>query len=143
MDDAASEFRAAFPRIAAMVDATGEHRLEVTHSLADAAGEATVIVKRRDNARGWGLSWRGDELIGMRGHRYVAGASDAWPGNAEFIAELRRRLSIIGASLHAIEGGAGYMMACDDLAARSGSRKKRRAPSPYSEVREQLRARAF
>lgn len=144
MDDDASEFRVAFPRIAAMVDATGEHRIEVTHSLADAAGDATVICKRISNSRGWGLTWRGNELIGMRGHRYAADAGDSSPGNAEFLRELERRLAVIGASLQAVEGGAGYMMACDDLAARSSwGRKKHRPMKPEAALRSQLRRSAF
>lgn len=137
MDD---EFRSTFPTIAALVDGTGEHRLEVTHSIS--GDDTIVIIKRTSNNRGFGLLWTGNELRGMRSRTFDASLSDSSPSNADFLEELDRRLAVIGASLHCVEGGAGYAQCAFDAAARSNL-KKYRPPRPYPAVQTQLREHAF
>lgn len=96
------EFRDTFPALARLIDASGAHKIEVTRSLS--GDDSVVIVKRRDNGRGWGMVWRDGELIGMRGHRYVADKSDCSPSNATYLDEFERRLEVVGATLHEAGG---------------------------------------
>jgi hypothetical protein len=134
-------FRDAFPTIAALIDGTGEHAVQVTHSIS--GDDTIVVVKRFVNGRGWGMVLRDGVLTGMRNHRYDSAMSDTSPSNAAFLAEFERRLAVIGASAIALQGGAGYLMACDDVSARCGGKKYRRRIVPNRTLAKELAAHAF
>lgn len=145
MGNGEQEFRDAFPSVAALIDSTNSHKIEVTKSLA--GNETVVIIKRTDNNRGWGLAWFVDarELRGMRGLVYRADDSEFAPDNAAFVEEMSRRLSVIGVGVGALAGGVSYLQDTDDVFARGNGAKKRnyRRRRPDAALRHELRAKSF
>jgi hypothetical protein len=145
MGSGEQSFRDTFPALAWLIDSTGQHIVQVTHSLA--GSESVVIIKRTDNGRGWGLAWFADarELRGMRGFVYRADDSEFAPDNVAFVEEMSRRLSVIGVGIGALAGGVAYLQEIDDVFARGDGAKKRayRRRRPDAALRRELRKKSF
>ncbi|MBU3887584.1 hypothetical protein [Methylosinus sp. KRF6] len=94
-------FRRQFPAIVALVERSDSYRIDITlpHELIGVGASATVIIKHR-NGRGFGMTWQIDRglLHGLRSRRYDANEPDDAPANADWLAELARRLSTDGES---------------------------------------------
>jgi len=105
------KFAATFGVVANAINAAPErHEIYFTLPLIDKIGvgeSATAIVKCVRTQRGFGLTihFGSGVIVGMRSLQYDTKKSPDSHGNIAFIEEMKRRLSVEGASLGAITNG--------------------------------------
>jgi hypothetical protein len=104
-------FKRQFPTITQMVERSDNYRLDVALPY-DAIGigsAATVLVRHR-NARAFGFSWHIDlaRLHGLRSRCFDGTKPDEHSANAEWLAELARRLSTDGATNAEVYGALSH-----------------------------------
>lgn len=92
-------FAKQFPTVAQMVEDSDDYRLDIVepHS-AVGCGLTTTVLFRHTNKRAFGATWHVERglLHGLRSRHYDASKLDEHSANAEWLTELRRRLSTDG-----------------------------------------------
>jgi len=104
------KFRDRFESVANIIDSASEpHSLYFVTPLLEkiGVGESATCILKNPHGRGFGLTvhFGSGVIVGMRSLQYDTKKSPDSHGNRAFIEELKRRLSVEGASLGTITNG--------------------------------------